>query len=174
MKNEQIHVRDWMIKAQQATPAVPGIPDDATCVLRIKLIAEELQEFANALGYNLYLEDDSKGQGEPRLRIERAHYLKPNLCEAYDGVCDLAVVVLGAGVALGTDVKPGFDEVMSSNDSKFIDGHRREDGKWIKGPSYRPANLQPVLDMQAERVPAYTPHAVYVPESNGSHGHCQH
>lgn len=35
-----------------------------------------------------------------------------------------------------------FDEIHRSNMTKFIDGHRREDGKWIKGPSYTPANLE--------------------------------
>lgn len=149
MKSEQQHVREWMVKAGQATPDRPGIPDDAVCRLRIKLIAEELQEFANALGYNLYFEDDSRGIGAPSLRLGPVTHLGlPDLVEAYDGVCDLTVVVLGAAVALGVKLKPGFDEVMSSNDSKFIDGYRREDGKWVKGPSYRPAELAPVIAEQ--------------------------
>ena len=154
MQNEQKHVREWMIKAQQATPTVPGIPDDSTCQLRLKLIAEELCELAAAFGYQLYIEDDSVGQGAGRLRLEKAPYLKPDMTAAYDGICDLMVVVIGTGVACGAEIKPGFDEVMDSNDSKFIDGHRREDGKWIKGPSYRPANLKPILDRLAE---PYTP-----------------
>ena len=113
------------------------------------MIAEELQELANALGYNLYFEDDSKGIGAPALRFGPVTSLGlPDLVEAYDGVCDLTVVVIGTAVALGVKLKPGFDEVMSSNDSKFIDGHRREDGKWIKGPSYRPAVLAPLLAEQ--------------------------
>lgn len=40
-----------------------------------------------------------------------------------------------------------FDEVHDSNMSKFIDGHRDEStGKWIKGPSYRPADIKSVVE----------------------------
>lgn len=39
-----------------------------------------------------------------------------------------------------------FDEVHRSNMSKFIDGHKDENtGKWIKGPSYSPADIKSVV-----------------------------
>ena len=34
--------------------------------------------------------------------------------------------------------------------SKFIDGYKREDGKWVKGPSYSPAQLAPIVEDQRE------------------------
>jgi predicted HAD superfamily Cof-like phosphohydrolase len=150
MKNEQQHVREWMVKAGQATPDRPTMPDHETRVLRIKLIAEELAELCAAFGLRMVL-DTRKGK-KPKIEIV-ADDAKPalnfhDLVEAYDGVNDLQVVVLGAAVAMGIECKPGFDEVMRSNDSKFIDGHRREDGKWVKGPSYSPAVLAPIIQAQ--------------------------
>ena len=70
------------------------------------------------------------------------------ITEAYDASLDLIVFSVGNGVAMGTDLQPGWDEVHASNMSKFIDGHRRADGKWMKGPSYRPARLAPIIEAQ--------------------------
>jgi len=137
-----------MVKAGQATPDRPGLPTDEVCELRLKLIAEELMELAEAFGYYIYMEDDSKGKGAPALRLAKQSRLVPSLRDAYDAVEDIMVVTIGTGVAMGTDLQPGWDEVHASNMSKFIDGHRRPDGKWMKGPSYQPARLQPILDAQ--------------------------
>lgn len=137
-----------MVKAGQATPDRPTLPPDEVCELRLKLIAEELMELANAFGYYLYLEDDSAGQGQPQIRLFKRDFLKPSIRDAYDAVEDIMVVTIGTGVAMGTDLQPGWDEVHASNMSKFIDGYRRPDGKWMKGPSYRPAQLQPIIDAQ--------------------------
>jgi len=147
---EQKHVHDWMVKAQQATPNRPGMPALEVRKLRINLIAEELAELCDAFGLKIWL--DTRRGKKPRIEITE-NDAKPNLnhfdlIEAYDGVCDLLVVVLGTAVAMGCESKPGFDEVMDSNDSKFIDGHRREDGKWVKGPSYRKAVLGPIIEAQ--------------------------
>lgn len=139
-----------MVKAKQETPDRPVMPDFEVRKLRINLIAEELAELCEAFGLRMTL--DTRRGKKPRIEIVE-HEQKPalthhDLIEAYDGVCDLMVVVLGTGVAMGCETKPGFDEVMDSNDSKFIDGHRREDGKWVKGPSYRKANLGPIIEAQ--------------------------
>lgn len=53
---------------------------------------------------------------------------------------------------LGIDITPVFNEVMDSNMTKFIDGHRREDGKWIKGPSHRPADIRSILVSQGAKL----------------------
>ena len=149
MTSEQKHVQEWMVKAQQDTPDRPVWPEFAVRKLRVNLIAEELTELCEAFGLKICV-DTRRGkkahieviENEQKPALTREDYI-----EAYDGVCDLMVVVLGTGVAMGCEVKPGFDEVMDSNDSKFIDG-RRADGKWEKGPSYRKANLGPILDAQ--------------------------
>lgn len=134
-----------MVKAGQATPDMPSIPNQDVRELRLKLIAEELQELANAFGCRLYLEDDSNGMGDPRVTFTPTG--QPcNLRDAYDAILDLMVVVIGSGVAIGTELEPGWQEVHRSNMSKFIDGSKRPDGKWMKGPSYSPARLQPIID----------------------------
>ena len=140
-----------MVKAGQATPDRPGLPTDEVCELRLKLIAEELQELAAAFGYFLYFEDDSKEQCEPHFRLLKRSFLKPNLRDAYDAVEDIMVVTIGTGVAMGTDLQPGWDEVHASNMSKFSVGSRkREDGKWLKPPNWNPPKLQQILDAQLD------------------------
>lgn len=141
MTKEQNEIREFMVKAGQQTPAKPEMPSMEVRKLRIKLIAEELLELCAAYGVDMRTDGDE---------VEVAESEKiTSLVEAYDAVLDLMVVVIGTGVAQGTDLQPGWDEVHRSNMSKFIDGHRREDGKWIKGPSYSPADLAPILNGQS-------------------------
>ena len=51
-------------------------------------------------------------------------------------------------MAYGIDMEPIHEEIQRSNMSKFIDGHLREDGKWVKGPSYSPADIKPIIEAQ--------------------------
>lgn len=125
MKQEQQQITDFMIKAGQDCPEKPTLPTRAVGHLRITLIQEELDEFTEALAHN-------------------------DIVEAYDAILDLLVVTIGAAIALGLEIEPGWQEVHRSNMSKFIDGHRREDGKWIKGPSYSPANLKSIIQQQMQ------------------------
>jgi len=112
-----------MAKAGQHLPEAPQLPTKDVYALRCRLIQEELDELYTA--YQAY-----------------------NMVEVADAIADLLYVVLGAACASGIDIEPIFDEVHRSNMSKFIDGHRREDGKWVKGPSYTPANIKPLLEAQ--------------------------
>lgn len=126
MKNEQQQITNFMMKAGQDCPKQPTLPSLEVQVLRVNLIGEELGELCKAF-------DQS------------------NLVEVYDAILDLLVVTIGAAVACGLEIEPGWQEVHRSNMSKFIDGHRREDGKWIKGLSYSPANLQPIIEEQIKK-----------------------
>jgi len=119
----QQNVTDFMAKAGQHLPEAPQLPTKDVYALRCRLIQEELDELYTA--YQAY-----------------------NMVEVADAIADLLYVVLGAACASGIDIEPIFDEVHRSNMSKFIDGHRREDGKWVKGPSYTPANIKPLLEAQ--------------------------
>lgn len=147
MNAAQQQIREFMVNARQATPDRPAMPGADVRVLRVKLIAEELIELARALGIHLRIDTDG-GQDIPEARIVASPIAKTDLVESYDAVLDLLVVVIGTGVALGLDIEPGWQEVHRSNMSKFIDGHLREDGKWVKGPSYSPAALRPIVDRQ--------------------------
>jgi|SRR5271165_4477122 len=123
MTKEQEQVKEWMKLAGQDCPEKPieNLPDKVHN-LRWDLISEEMDELENAC----------------------------DLVAVADALGDLMYVILGYAVAHGIDLEPIFQEVHRSNMSKFIDGHRRENGKWIKGPSYSPANLQPIIEAQSK------------------------
>lgn len=132
MRKFQQMVQAFHEKAGATINHRPTIVDEETMALRYKLIEEELKELLSD-GFGM-----ACGCCKPR----------PNLVEIADALGDLLYVVLGAAVSHGIDIEPIFLEIHRSNMTKFIDGHRREDGKWIKGPSYTPANLKPIIDEQ--------------------------
>lgn len=168
MDKNQKNVKEFMLKAGQDCPEKPTIPDEKTRILRVRLLLEEVLEFAAASGVKIsipsvatreYLgihENDSEPftfiTGEIILSdldgvgfsIDR----KADLIEIADGLSDINYVSYGAAVSYGLDLEPFEEEAQRSNMSKFIDGHRDENGKWIKGPSYTPVNFQPILEKQ--------------------------
>lgn len=151
MKTEQAQIHEFMVKAQQVTPDRPTLPEMDVRIGRLKWLAEELCELANAWGIEFDL--NNRGTSTENFAAWPApnpQYTDPvdAITEAYDASLDLIVFAVGNGVASGTELQPGWDEVHASNMSKFIDGYRREDGKWMKGPSYRPANLRPIIEAQ--------------------------
>jgi len=100
----------------------PSIPDEPTQILRKRLIQEEFDELQEAM----------QEKDLPSIAKELA---------------DLLYVVYGTAVSLGIDMEPVFQEVHRSNMSK-VGGHKREDGKWVKPPTYSPAKLDSVLAAQ--------------------------
>ena len=124
MKEAQDLVRLFMLKAGQDAPFHPTLPSLEVISLRLKLHREEAIE-----------------------ELDQA-YCSSDIVAIADSIADSLVVILGTAVACGIEIEPIFDEVMRSNMTKFIDGYRRPDGKWIKGPSYEPANIQPLLEQQ--------------------------
>lgn len=146
---QQIH--EFMVKAQQGIPDRPSLPPLQVRIGRLRWIAEELCELANAWGVEIDL-NNRHGATDNFTASEAVKKMYTNpveaITEAYDASLDLIVFSVGNGLAMGTDLQPGWNEVHASNMSKFIDGHRREDGKWMKGPSYRPAQLGPLIEAQ--------------------------
>lgn len=126
MTPAQDRVELFMRKAGQEVPSIPTCSNEMVRALRWALINEELQELGKALGSEL-----------PEC--------KADLVEIADALGDLLVVVLGAACAFGIKMEPIFNEIMDSNMTKFIDGYERPDGKWMKGKSYKPAELKPIL-----------------------------
>lgn len=131
-------VREFMLKAGQECPNTPCVPDVDVRDLRIRLIAEELDELAKAshiaMVENYPCGEQWDDEAPPA-----------SIVEAADAIADLLYVVLGAAVAWGIDLNRVFEEVHRSNMTKFIDGYRRADGKWVKGPSYTPADIEAAL-----------------------------
>ncbi len=98
----------------------PTFPDLATRKLRHRLIAEELEELLTSEA-------------------------KRDLTEVADALGDLLYVVLGTCVSYGIDIEPVFNEIHRSNMTKTKDGYLREDGKYMKGPSYEPPEIAPII-----------------------------
>ena len=104
--------------------------------LRLKLIREEsgevMEEFVDML---MDLE-----RGKPVSTAQKANLLKE--------LCDLQYVLSGAAVSLGLDIQTAFIRVHNSNLSKLGEDGKpvyREDGKVIKGPNYKPPNLEDLV-----------------------------
>ncbi len=70
-----------------------------------------------------------------------------NLAALAKEMADLLYVVYGTAVSYGIDMDPVFREVHRSNLSK-VGGYKRADGKWVKPPTYSPADIEPLLAMQ--------------------------
>lgn len=102
--------------------AFPTVPDEATQRLRLRLIQEEFDELKEAFRHG----DDAAIAKE---------------------LADLLYVVYGTAVSCGIDMELVFREVHRSNMSK-VGGHKREDGKWVKPPTYSPASVGPILAEQ--------------------------
>jgi len=100
----------------------PTSVDSSTRALRIRLIQEEFEELKEAM-------------------------TKEHLPSVAKEMADLLYVVYGTAVSYGTDMAPVFREVHRSNMSK-VGGYKREDGKWIKPPTYSPAQIAPILAAQ--------------------------
>ncbi len=155
MTKEQEQVKEFMIKAQQSVELRPFLSTGEIRKLRAKLILEEaLETISKGLRIIVSTPDET---GEhfclqdvvDTFQFEESPHVKPNIVELADGLADLHYVAYcGTALAFGLDMEPIFQEVHRSNMSKFIDGHKREDGKWIKGPSYSPANLLPIIESQ--------------------------
>lgn len=122
MIREQAMVKHFHTTFEIQDSEYPTIVDDKTNELRIRLIQEEFDELKEAIE-------------------------KKDLVSIADGLADILYVVYGAAVTFGIDMEPIFDEVHRSNMSK-VGGHKREDGKWVKPPTYSKANLAPIIREQ--------------------------
>lgn len=134
---KQGQVKEWMQLAQQECPSKPTLISEQLEDLRMSLISEEFDELNTA-----FVAADIARTPDEKVS---------SLAEIADALADLLYVVYGTAVATGIDIEPIFAEVHRSNMSKFIDGHKRADGKWIKGPSYSPANLEPLIKEQLNK-----------------------
>lgn len=123
MKTQQQMVREFHENCGATIGDKPGSLTTSDIQLRMSLMEEELGEFWIAAK-----DEDLVGMA--------------------DALGDLLYVVLGTAVSAGIDMEPIFNEIHRSNMTKFIDGKRRDDGKWMKGPSYAPPDLAPILREQ--------------------------
>ena len=119
MTDEQSMVEEFHRKFDIHAQAHPAAISEDTKRLRIRLIQEEFDELK-----------ESMAEG--------------NLAALAKEMADLLYVVYGTAVSYGIDMEPVFHEVHRSNLSK-VGGYKREDGKWVKPPTYSPASIEPIL-----------------------------
>lgn len=121
---EQAEIRQFMIKMGQTVRTIPttNIPQDEKA-LRIRLLREEVEEFAKAVKEN-------------------------NLVEIADALADIQYVLSGAANTFGIDLASVYDEVHKSNMDKLWENgmiHKDEGGKVIKPPNWQPPDIKTVL-----------------------------
>jgi predicted HAD superfamily Cof-like phosphohydrolase len=109
--------------------------------LRVRLIAEELQEYALAAGLPVKI-----------VVLEEHGTVGADLVEVADALGDLEYVVLGSAVEHGIRLDPVVREIHRSNMTKSP--ATDEGGKILKGPDYRPPELAGIVaDQQAGKLP---------------------
>lgn len=145
MKTHIDNVEKFMKLAGQSVPDTPTIPTEKDRKLRAKLIMEEALETIDGLGITVSLNGVYLGPNEP---FSYDAFGVPDLSAILDGCVDMLWVgPTGTAIACGMKscIVPAIKEVDRSNLSKFIDGHKDPSGKWIKGPSYSPPNLEEII-----------------------------
>lgn len=120
-------ILEFFEKYEKTVPEKAQWPDDKGLGLSLSLIKEELREVIEEIEKRESLEDTAKE------------------------LCDLLYVCYAACATFGIDADACFKEVHNSNMSKLGEDGKpiyREDGKVLKGPNYRLANLKGLLDIK--------------------------
>lgn len=125
------------IDHRQHVPPSAYIPDQATRLLRARLILEEALETVQALGFEI----GRKGYSDCIEDIDALYFRSIATCDVeavIDGCCDTIYVATGTLVSFGVADLPHLDVVCLANDLKFPNGVATCDanGKYIKPPGW--------------------------------------
>lgn len=148
MTQSQANVKEFMLKVGQDCPGLPTIPNQETRILRVRLLLEEVLELAAASGLDIVANS---------VRIESCDdfSITPtrdvDLLEVADAIADISYINYGTAISYGLDLEPFEEEVHSNNLSKIETGYKDENGKWRKGPDYKPVDLKPILEQQLQK-----------------------
>ena len=144
--NDHVEViREFCRKAGQNAPDVITVPSESERILRAKLALEEALELCKGLGVRVGVDHPDP------VTIDHMDFsIDPNetfdMIEVADAAADIFWVSCGGVAALcGFNFAKVLEEVDRSNMSKFVDGYRRDDGKWVKGKSWTPPDIKSVL-----------------------------
>jgi predicted HAD superfamily Cof-like phosphohydrolase len=138
-------VREFMRMAKQGTPDRIGLPDEATRLLRARLIHEEATETIHALGCSV----------NPAGNVMFDYRYKPDLIGIVDGCADVSVVTIGTLIACGVPDGALLQMVDVNNLAKFGEGHSfRPDGKLVKPPNHKPPAIAGLLKYLSSGDPA--------------------
>jgi predicted HAD superfamily Cof-like phosphohydrolase len=148
MDKNQERVLKFMQAAGQHTPNKVYTPDANTRMLRARLLLEEVNELIEAMGLSC-----TYGEHSEVINLEKVKFIedKPvDLAEVADGIADIKVISDGTAIAFGIDMEPVDLEVYESNMSKFgPGGYMREDGKWMKPPTWKAPNIEAIILAQS-------------------------
>lgn len=111
------------VKNKSYIGKTPSVPNEGTAELRRTLIEEEFEELMSAL---------SAG----------------DLPGIADSIADLCYVLIGTAVSYGIYLPAVWDAVQKSNMTK--DGGHREDGKVMKGDSFKHPDIVRILNTQIQ------------------------
>jgi len=101
----------------------PHIPEGKLKRLRIELIIEEVAR-----------------ELLPAMRTD-------DLVKIADGIGDSIVVLIGAAITYGIDIRPIWDEIHRTNMLKK-DGDTRADGKKLKPKGWKPPEIEKIIKEQ--------------------------
>lgn len=147
----QARIEKMMAGYGQNVPSEPALPDEATRVLRARLIMEETLETIQK-GLRVAIKHKftmGPGGGLPIGSFDdlgfRAMPGPANLVEIADGCADISVVTIGTLSACGIADKDLLEVVDMNNLDKVNTGREDEHGKWIKHPDHQPPDIAAVL-----------------------------
>lgn len=141
-------VESFMEGAGQEVPQVPTMPDEATRLLRARLIMEEtLETIERGLGVTVRLDE-----------VQPVHFCDltfhptgpGDMVELIDGCCDVAVVTTGTLSAAGVPDRPFTCEVNGNNLKKLSRQARDQHGKLLKPVGHKPPRIAEILDLFQE------------------------
>jgi len=145
----QHRVEQFMERAGQEVPVTPSIPASSVLGLRAKLILEECMETIEALGFIVQMSEVDHPTEGKKVVFALEYTGVTNIIEVVDGCCDIKVVTTGTLSALGTPDLRAQELIDDANLRKFgPGGYRRDDGKWIKPPTWVKPDLPHLLFTQ--------------------------
>lgn len=150
MNKIQQNVREFHEKAGQLINDKPTIVDSKTAILRVRLLLEEVLEFAEASGVEILTkEGDNLDTEAMNGELTFSHTGKADLIEIADALGDINYVSAGAAICYGIDMEPIDEEIHKNNMLKFENCTKDESGKVIKNKNHKKVDLKPILDSQS-------------------------
>lgn len=131
---------------RQEIPDTYRIPDEATRLLRARLILEEAVETIEGLGFSVCYKDTEKKIGIHTASFEPS--FDPDLEKIIDGCCDVQYVAVGTMLCCGAPDNIHMEIVNAANNAKFPGGEAITDanGKFQKPEGWNPPNHKALMN----------------------------
>ncbi len=141
------NVREFNEACELHIAAEPCVPTEGRMRQRGCRIVEECFELLESLGFDNIALTRLRLATEAVVTNHHIDWLVVDLPSIAKEAADLDYVVAGLRVECGIPGDEIAAEVHASNMSKCVDGRvqRRSDGKVLKGPNYRPADVESIL-----------------------------